>query len=49
MNYERLFADVFNYVLYSMKFKEKKLQKYENTLKEQISKEGRTVSGAQLN
>jgi len=42
MLYERLFAKVLNNILYSFKFKEKKLQKYENTLKDHISKEGRT-------
>ena len=40
MNYERLFAKVINYILYLIKYKERKLQRYENTIKIHIRNAG---------
>ena len=42
MIFERLFAKVLNYILYYNKYKEQKLEIYENTIKQHIIKEGRS-------
>ena len=40
MLYERLFAKVLNYILYSNKYKEQKLETYDNTIKIHIRNAG---------